>query len=73
MKGAFLLNLGRYEEALETFNEAIEIIPKCGFALNGKGVALMNLGRHEEALDIYNKAIEINPMDGYALSGKVLH
>ena len=60
-KGVNLLNFGRYKEALEAFNKAIEIKPDYQEAWFYKGAALIKLGCLNEALEAYNKAIEIKP------------
>jgi len=70
MKGITLGDLGRYEEALIPFDEALGINPKNDFVLSWKGAALGSLGRHEEALEAFNKALEIDPKDEFVLSKK---
>ena len=57
-------------EAIETYNKAIEINPQFAEAWNNKGTALGNLGRFEEALIAYDKAIEINPQFAEAWNSK---
>jgi len=47
-KGDALLKLGRNEEALEAFRQAIEIFPLNGDAWQGKGEALQALGKRIE-------------------------
>lgn len=69
-EGRKLLTEKRYEEALETFNKALEINPKDEFALSRKGYILGNLGRYEEALEAFNKVLDINPKNAFALSRK---
>ena len=69
-KGITLGKLGKYEEALDAFNKAIEINPQYDLAWYNKGVTLGELGRQEEALDAYNKAIEIDPQDASAWYNK---
>ncbi|MBD2166808.1 tetratricopeptide repeat protein [Calothrix membranacea FACHB-236] len=61
--------LGRNQEALESYNKAIELNPKYKTAWNGRGNALWNLGRNQEALESYNKEIEINSNYENAWSG----
>jgi superkiller protein 3 len=56
-----LKKLGRYEEALQAIDKALELNPDNSYAWNNKGIALRNLGRHEEALQAYDKALELNP------------
>ena len=51
----------RFEEALKSYNKALEIKPDHFFAHNNKGITLKDLNRYEEALESYDKAIEINP------------
>jgi|GEM_PF-4529823 len=60
-KGNALGNLGRNEEALKSYDKALEIDPKYALAWNNKGNALGNLGRHEEAIKSCEKALEIAP------------
>jgi tetratricopeptide (TPR) repeat protein len=52
--------LGRYEEAIEAYNEAIKIDPQFAFAWNNKGLALSSLGRYEEAEQCFQRAIEFD-------------
>ena len=56
---------GKYEEAIEHYNEAIRINPQDATAYNNRGTAKGELGRHEEAIADCNEAIRINPQ--YAL------
>jgi tetratricopeptide (TPR) repeat protein len=50
-KGVTLNNLGRYNEAIQAFDAALETHPDQPSILGNKGVALYELGRHEEAID----------------------
>ena len=54
-------SLELYDEAIKSYNQAIEIKPDNHNAWNNRGSALDNLGRHEEAISDLDKAIEINP------------
>ena len=56
---------GKYEEAIEHYNEATRINPQDATAYNNRGVAKGELGRPEEAIADCNEAIRINPQ--YAL------
>ena len=53
-------NLGRYEEAILSYDKAIEFKPDDHEAWNNRGNALGNLGRNEEALKSYQQALTIN-------------
>src|SRR5215472_7814385 len=60
-KGKTLLDLKRYEEALLTFEHAIELDPNLPLAHYDKGVAFAHLQRNEEALLAYEQAIQQDP------------
>jgi tetratricopeptide (TPR) repeat protein len=64
-QGNYLLNEGRYHEALNFFNDSLEVYPKSVYFMYGKGLALAQLGKHEEAIECYNKIIETS--DKYLL------
>lgn len=69
-KGANLFGQGKYDEALQAFDKAIEINPQLAGAWTGKGYALIALGKYDEAVQAFDKAIEINPNDANALDDK---
>jgi|WetSurMetagenome_2_1015567.scaffolds.fasta_scaffold00586_1 tetratricopeptide (TPR) repeat protein len=69
-KGADLFGQGKYDEALQAFNKAIEINPQLAGAWTGKGYGLKALGRYDEAVQAFDKAIEINPQDADAWNDK---
>ena len=50
-----------YEEAIASYDKALEIKPDYHEAWNNRGNALRNLGRLEEAIASYDKALEIKP------------
>ena len=60
-RGASLINHGRYEEALATFNKAIALDPSDAYAYYSRGAALGKLGRHKEALAAFEQARRLNP------------
>lgn len=53
--------LQRYEDALDNYQQAIDIKPEYAQAWNGQAKALYELDSHEKALSAYDKAIELEP------------
>lgn len=72
--GAKLSKLGKFEEAIECYDKAIEINPNFFLAWGNKGLALFNLKRYEEAMECFDKIIDIEPRDfqGYENKGRAL-
>ncbi len=62
-RGTALGNLGRYEEAIASYDEALKIKPDNDEAWNNRGIALFNLGRLEEAIASYDEALKFKPDD----------
>ncbi|MDC7245582.1 MAG: tetratricopeptide repeat protein, partial [Sphaerochaetaceae bacterium] len=62
-KASYLVNLKKYNKALEYFDKAISLAPNRINYQRDKGNVLQMLGRYEEAIDIYNHALIINPND----------
>ena len=56
-----LLNLERYEEALQVCEKELELNPINFGAWCLKGIVFNKLGRYEEALQAYDKALELYP------------
>ncbi|MGQ9657651.1 MAG: tetratricopeptide repeat protein [Fimbriimonadales bacterium] len=52
---------GRYKEALEYAEQAIQVAPRSGMGYVNKGVALLRLGDPEAALALFRQATEIEP------------
>ena len=71
-KGGALYFLGKYDEAIECYDKAIEIDPDNQVVWNNKGLALNSLGKYDEAIVSYDKAIEIDPTDADAWNNKGL-
>ncbi len=69
-KGNSLVDEGKFEEAIDFYNKALEINPQDIVALANKGTALDQLGRHEEAMKCFDKVLEISPNDEEALNNK---
>jgi tetratricopeptide (TPR) repeat protein len=72
--GIVLSTLKRGNEAIASFDRAIELKSEFSEAHNNRGVALAALGRHEEALESYRKALVITPnyADAFYNRGNVL-
>lgn len=70
MKGFAHLNCGvvyekleKYNEALNHYDQAVQINPTCYQAWCNRGNMLMNFNNFEKALESYTKACELNPRD----------
>ncbi len=69
-KGATLILLGRYQEALKAIDTALDINPRNEVAWLNKGNALMKLGQHMDALRCFNAALKVNPKYEVAWNNK---
>lgn len=72
-KGNALYGLYRYEEALESYNQALELGDE-KYAHYGKGRVLFDLERYEEALEQFDIYIGLDDtdMDGYEMKAYAL-
>lgn len=61
MKGLDALELGNYDEAVELFNKAIELLPYYSDAMNNKGVVYFRRGYVGLAKELWQKVIKIDP------------
>ena len=64
--GLALRALGRNDEALESYQKAVDIDPANASALNDMGNLLADLGRPEDAVRSYRSAIEAEPSTALA-------
>ncbi len=75
-KGMVLFELGRYDDAIEAYDQVLsdspDIKPSAAktSAWIGKGDALRASGKNEEAISAYNKAIDLSPIYSDAWHGK---
>ena len=69
-KGATLILLGRYDEALRAIDRALDINPHNEVAWLNKGNAFTKLGRLIDALRCFNAAIKVNPAYEVAWNNK---
>ena len=60
-QGWNLYRLGRLEEAIDLFREAIRVEPKFGFSQIYLGVTLAQLGRLDEAMPYFQEAVKLQP------------
>ena len=59
--GEVLFDLGRPQDALAAFDQALARNPGIAAAWNNRGLALNQLGRHGEALDSFARAAKLAP------------
>ena len=59
-KGLALMNLGRFKDALNAYDQATIITVKNAEVWNNKGLAFAALGRYQDALQCFNKALGLN-------------
>ena len=69
-KGASLFNQGKYSEALQAFDKAIELDPKFPEIWYNKGNALYSQGKYDDAIKAYNKVLELDSQYAYAWLAK---
>ena len=69
-KGGSLSALGRHEEAINCFDQALAIDPRAVMAWNNKGVTLWRLGRQEQAIKCLEQALAIDPRLAMAWTNK---
>lgn len=75
-KGLVLFELGRYDEAIEAYDQVLKNSLSLEFdttavsAWIGKGDSLRLQGKNEEALEAYNKAIDLGPHYSNAWHGR---
>lgn len=72
--GAVYNGLGRNEEAVSSFKQAIKHRPRHAILYNNLGNSLTELGGYEEAICAYNKAIQLKPdyAEAYYNKGNIL-
>lgn len=69
-KGIAFSEAGKYQDALNAFDKAIELDPNNANAWENKGYALQDLGRYKEAVEALDRALEFNPDNLNALARK---
>lgn len=71
-RGAYLLDLGQAEAALDCFREAARLNPLCALPLSNSGAASELLGRYQEARDFYHQALALGGEDP-GLRARLVH
>ncbi len=69
-RAEILKDMGRLQEALDTYQDAVRKFPFEPRALNGRANILKKLGRLDESLQAYDQAIKTFPYDIIAWSGR---
>lgn len=64
------INLGRYEEALRTSEEAGRVAPRSPYPLSNRGLVYSHQGRFEEALPYYDQALALGSTDAQLFSDR---
>ena len=59
-KGITLGNQGKYDDAIESFKEAVKIDPLFGSAWNKMGIAFYKIKKPKDAIKAFDKAIKID-------------
>ncbi|MBD2148688.1 tetratricopeptide repeat protein [Pseudanabaena sp. FACHB-1277] len=62
-KGLIHASAKEYEEAITSYDQALQIKPEDDYTWMYRGNALSDLGRNEEAITSYNQVLQINPED----------
>ena len=68
--GCAKYHLGKYQDAIEDLDKAIELDPKLKNAYYGRGDVKYALGNFQDAIEDYNKAIELKPDYAKAYYGR---
>ena len=63
MLGKKQLEDGLYNDALNSFEQAISFDQKDPDLWNLMGIAIRSLGRYNETIECFNKSLEIDPRD----------
>lgn len=62
-------SMGRVDQAIDAYKQAIRLLPDQIFAWNNLGNLCAKIGRNDEAIVTFSKAIECNPEDSVAWNG----
>jgi tetratricopeptide (TPR) repeat protein/TolB-like protein len=70
MRGLAFIELGRFDDALKQFDDALRADPRSIVAVLGRARLLQTMRRYDEALRAYATAESLSPGDANALEGK---
>jgi len=63
--GRTQLRLGKRQDAIASFEKAVELNDKSSYAKNNLGLALIYDQRFQEAVDVLEQAVELEPVESY--------
>lgn len=69
-RGVARWRMGQTKEAIEDFNQSIQLAPENGAVYNNRGNVLMDLGHPEEALKDFDRAITLTQNYGVAYNNR---
>ncbi len=69
-KGIAKYDLGQYEEAMDDFNQAIQLNPNEAEYYNYRAYARFGLKQHEKAVEDFNQAIQLGPNEAAFYHGR---
>ena len=69
-RGVAKWRLNRTKEAIDDFNQSIQLSPENAAVYNNRGNALMDLGHPEEAIKDFDRAITLSPNYGAAYNNR---
>ena len=72
VKGENFWMLNRFDDAIDCYDQALEIDPGFAQALGNKGQVFSDLRRYDEALPWFNRSLEIDPQNDAVWSNKGL-